>query len=58
MGGKRLCAFEIPNDKLGLINSLYTNAAVQNVEYGESFATVTAIADGKARGMFEKYMKD
>lgn len=58
MSGKRLCIFEIPNDKLGLINSLYKNAVVQNVEYGEQFATVTAIADGKARGLLEKYIKD
>lgn len=55
--GKKLCVFDIPMDKLGVINSIYSNAAVQNVEYGESFASVTAVADGKARGMFEKYMR-
>lgn len=56
--GKKLCIFEIPNDKLGLINSIYANAAVQNVEYGENGALVSAVADKKARGMFEKYRKE
>ncbi len=55
--GKKLCVFEIPMANLGVINSIYSNAAVQNVEYGENGAAVTAVADKKARGMFEKYMK-
>lgn len=55
--GKRECLFEIPNNKLGLINTLYENATVLNVEYGENGATVDAIVDQKTFGMLKTYQK-
>ncbi|MBQ0010249.1 MAG: GTPase HflX [Ruminococcus sp.] len=55
--GKRECLFEIPNDKLGLINTLYENATVISVEYGENGATVDAIVDARLFGMLQAYRK-
>ncbi|MGN1095735.1 MAG: GTPase HflX [Eubacteriales bacterium] len=49
--------FEIPHAELGIINRLYENTAVKNVEYTENGALVTAVADTKNAGIFAKYIK-
>ena len=50
--------FVFPADKKnqGDISYLYKNAAVSNVEYGETFVTVRASADEKTRNMYKKYL--
>ena len=53
--GKRRVTFLIPNDKQGLLNKLYQNATVENIEYGAEGATVTAIVDAKTYGPLRAY---
>lgn len=49
--------FIIPNTEGGALNILYKNAAaVENVEYGESFITAVATVDAKTKGMLRKYL--
>ncbi|MBO5305882.1 MAG: hypothetical protein J6B12_03875, partial [Clostridia bacterium] len=52
---KTRAVFVIPNAEQGALNILYKNATVENVEYGATAVTVTAIVDAKARGMMKKY---
>lgn len=49
--------FEIPANELGVINKLYNNTSVKDVEYTESGAVVRAVADVKSAGMYAKYIK-
>ncbi|MBE6690386.1 MAG: GTPase HflX [Ruminococcaceae bacterium] len=53
--GKRRVTFLIPNDKQGLLNKLYQNATVENIEYGAEGVTVTAIVDAKTYGPLRAY---
>ena len=53
--GKSRVVFVIPNAEQGALNILYKNATVEDVEYGASAVTVTAIVDAKVRGMMKKY---
>jgi GTP-binding protein HflX len=53
--GKSRVTFRIPNAEAGALNRLYRDATVEDVEYGNEFVTVTAIVDGKVRGMLKKY---
>jgi len=52
---KTRAVFVIPNAEQGALNTLYKNATVESIEYGDSAVTVTAIVDAKARGMMKKY---
>lgn len=49
---KKRLKFMFPHESLGLLNSLYTNAAVsvESVEYTESGAVVIAVCDEKTAG--------
>ena len=47
--------FNIPVNEAGALNTLYKNAVVENVDYGDEFISVTALADAKVRGMMKKY---
>jgi len=39
-----------------IINYLYKNAAVSDIDYGEEYTTVKASADSKTRSMYGKYL--
>ncbi len=56
--GKKRLVFTIPNAEQGALNTLYKNAAVENVEYGAENVTVTATVDEKTRGMLAKYLSE
>ncbi|MBE6702062.1 MAG: GTPase HflX [Ruminococcaceae bacterium] len=53
--GKRRVTFFIPNARQGLLNRLYENATVENVEYGADGVTVVAVVDGKTYGPLRDY---
>lgn len=54
--GKKVCAFHFPPHKLGLINQLYANATVLDVEYLADGAKVTAVCDKKTQGKLSEYI--
>ncbi len=56
--GKRSTEFKFPNAKIGALNTLYRNATVKNVEYGDEYVTVTAITDEKIRGILKEYVSE
>lgn len=53
--GKTNETFVIPNSEQGIVNRLYSQAEVQNVEYGSESVTVYATVDAKVRGQYDKY---
>jgi GTP-binding protein HflX len=53
--GKRRVTFLIPNAKQGLLNKLYENATVEDVEYGVEGVRVTAVVDAKTYGQLKAY---
>lgn len=53
---KKQYSFFFPNDRLGLVNLLYSNATVLSCDYSESGAAVTASADEKTAGPLKKYI--
>ncbi len=55
---KKLINLVIPNDKLGLLDILYKNSAIINIEYEADGAHVSAVADSKVRGMLAEYIID
>lgn len=56
--GKRSTVFKFPNSKIGALNTLYRNATVNDVEYGDEYVTVTAITDEKVRGILKEYVSE
>ncbi len=56
--GKRSTVFKFPNSGIGALNTLYRNATVKNVEYGDEYVTVTAITDEKIRGVLKEYVSE
>ena len=57
MDGKTDEIFDIPNKDGVLLNRLYKEAAVIDVEYGEEFITVKATVDRKIKGLMKQYMR-
>jgi len=57
MAGSRRVTFRIPNTKQGVMNILYKNAAVEDVDYGSEYVTVTAVADEKVCGQLSMYIQ-
>ena len=55
MSGKKRVVFHIPNSRAGALNTLYQNAAVEDVEYGAEHILATAIVDPKTHGMLRQY---
>ena len=53
--GKRRVTFCFPNARQGLVNRLYENATVHEVEYGADGVTVTATVDAKTYGPLAQY---
>lgn len=56
--GKKLTVFRFPGSKAGLVNTLYQNATVNNVDYGDEYINVTAITDERVRGMLSEYVAE
>ncbi len=56
-GEKQSVTLIIPNSEQNIINSIYKNTTVTDINYGNEFITVKAIADLKATGMFRKYLE-
>ena len=56
--GKRRVTYLIPNSDGGALNTLYKNATVESVDYGDEGMTVVALADARVRGMMRKYAVD
>lgn len=54
-GGSRRCVLHIPYDKGGLLDQLYREAKVENVEYGETIA-VTAVCTPKVLGQMALFL--
>ena len=48
--------FEIPSNKFGLINILYSDATVLDTDYTENGARVTAVCDKKTAGKLSAYI--
>ena len=53
--GSRRCVLHIPYDKGGLLDQLYREAKVENVEYGETIA-VTAVCTPKVLGQMALFL--
>ncbi len=53
--GKSRVVFKIPNAEQRVLNILYKDATVEDVDYGADCVTVTAVVDAKVRGMLKKY---
>ena len=53
--GTRRVTLHLPYDKGGLLDELYRQAKVENVEYGESIA-VTAVCTPKLLGRIKEYV--
>ncbi len=58
LADKKRVTYVIPNSEAGVLNTLYKNATVESVEYGEQNITAVALADMKVRGMLKKYAID
>jgi GTP-binding protein HflX len=56
--GKKEYVFEIPSNKFGLINILYSDATVLDTEYTENGARVTAVCDKKTAGKLSAYIAE
>ncbi len=53
--GKKRVTFFFPNAKQGLVNKLYENATVEDVEYGPDGVRVMATVDDKTYGPLKQY---
>ena len=48
----------IPNSDAGVLNTLYRNATVTDVQYGDESIRVCATVDAKVRGMLRDYLSE
>lgn len=55
--GKTRRTFEIPSSELGVLSALYGAASVENVEYTEAGAVVTAVVDARTEGQYSEYLR-
>lgn len=53
--GKTDETFIIPNSDAGIVNRLYSQAEIIDVDYGIEAVTVRATVDAKTRGQYDKY---
>ena len=56
--GLRTVTFVIPNGELSVINRIYKNATVNDIEYGDEAVTVNATADAALIGALSRYIKE
>lgn len=54
---KQSITLKIPNNEQNIINSIYKNTSVTDIDYGDEFVTIKVVADAKAKGMFGKYLE-
>ncbi len=54
--GKKKLVFIIPNNEQGALNTLYKNATVEDVEYGNEAVRVTAVVDRRVQGMLARFL--
>lgn len=52
---KRTITFCVPNSEIGVLNRLYRDASVEQIEYGDDSVTVIATVDKKTHGAMKKY---
>ncbi len=53
---KRKCRLLVPYTEQGIVNKLYENTTVLEVEYTDKGITVDAVLDRKSYGMYSKYI--
>ena len=53
--GKSTETFVIPNSDAGIVNRLYANAEIIDIDYGSEAVTVKATVDAKTKGQYDKY---
>lgn len=53
--GTSRTTFFIPNNEQGALNKLYSEAAIESIDYGADGVTVVAVVDRRIRGMLQKY---
>ena len=53
--GKTDETFIIPNSDAGIVNRLYSQAEIIDIDYGSEAVTVRATVDAKTRGQYDKY---
>ncbi len=58
LSGKTNEVFVIPNRDAGVLNTLYRNATVTDVQYGDESIRVCATVDAKVRGMLRDYLSE
>lgn len=58
LDGKTTEVFFIPNAKQGILSKMYEYMSINEVDYGADGISVTAVADKRARGMFEEFMQN
>lgn len=56
MGKKRL-EFHFPASELGCLSALYGSSTVEEVEYVDDGAIVTAVVDGKTAGQYARFVR-
>lgn len=56
--GLRTVTFVIPNGELSVINRIYKNATVNDIEYGDEAVTVNVTADAALIGALSRYIKE
>lgn len=56
MDGKTDEVFTIPNSEGSIVNRLYKDAAVIDIEYGDEFIIVKATVDRKIKGLLNQYI--
>ncbi len=57
LAGKSETVFLIPHADQGALNTLYAQAVVNDVVYGDDVVTVRATVDSRVRGMLRKYLE-
>ena len=55
---KKSVTFKIPNSASGVINTIYKNATVESIHYGDTHVVVKAMADERVRGMLKEYIAE
>lgn len=56
--GKQTVILQIPNNEQNIISAIYKNTTVTEIDYGDEYVIVKAVADERAMGMFSKYLKN
>ena len=55
-GGRKLCCLKVPSSEMGVINKLYNNSMVEDVEYFDGYARVIATLDEKTAGQLRRFI--